>query len=124
LLEFAESADGGDEGLPHRDRRHDHVGGAKGVLLPDLVGQGLLPLLFVGVPRGAAVEEQLLLDEAVPVADQVVVHPLIDDEVRRGGGHVEHLRSRGPLVGEDEGADPRPRRVRRDGRAGVPGTDD
>ena len=113
----------GDEGLPHRHRRHHDVGRPPPQLLGDLVGDGLFPLVLEGVAGGAAIEEDAVLHEPVPDTDQVVVDPPVDDEVGRGGGHVQELGRRGLLVGEDEGAEPGARRVGGDGGARVAGAD-
>ncbi len=91
LTEFAEAAGSGDERLPHRDRRHQHVGGIPATLLGDLVGQGLLPLVLVRVARGAGVEEETIVDQPVPVADEVIVDAGVENEIGSGGGHVKQL---------------------------------
>ncbi len=91
LTEFAEAAGSGDERLPHRDRRHQHVGGIPATLLGDLVGQGLLPLVFVRVAGGAGVEEETIVDQPIPVADEVIVDAGVENEIGSGGGHVEQL---------------------------------
>ena len=99
---LGEPTRGGDEGFPHGHGRHHEIGRAPAQSLRDLVGDGLLALVLVRIARGAAVEEEPFLREPVPQRDEVVVHALVDDEVRGGGGHVEHLGHRGPLVAEDE----------------------
>src|SRR5262249_32595944 len=114
LAHLAEAAGARAEDLPHRDRHHDAGGRPPARLRSDLPGQRLLALLLVGVARGAAVEEEALVDETVPESDEIVVDAFVEDEIARGGRHVEQLGSRGALVGEDERAQAGPRRVGRD----------
>src|SRR5207245_1532839 len=113
-----------DEDLADRDRRHHDVGRPPARLFAELPGQRLLALLFVRVTRGAAVEKEPFVHEAVPETDEIVVDALVEDEITGRGRHVQQLRRRGALVREDEGAQAGPRRVGSDRRAGVTGTDD
>ena len=106
-------------GLADRHRRHHDVGRPPAALLGDLVGDGLLALVLVGVAGGAAVEEQPILDQPIPDRDQVVVPALIEHEILGGGRHLQELGRRGAGVGEDQRAQAGPGRVRRDRRAGV-----
>jgi len=123
-VHLAKGARRRDEGLAHRDRRDDDIRRCPAGLLGDLVGERLLAILFVGVARGAAVEEEPLLDEPVPERDQIVVHALVDDQVRGRRRHVQQLRRRSALVREDQRAQARAGRVGRDRRARVARADD
>src|SRR6266511_4480508 len=124
LVHLAKTSRRRDERLAHRDRDDDDVQRRTAYLLGDLVGERFLALLLVGVARRAAVEEQTLLDEPVPDRDEVVVDALVDDEVRRRRRHVQELRRRGPLIGEDERGEAGARRVGGDRRARVARADD
>ena len=109
----------GDECLAHRGGGHQHVGGTPSQLLGDLVGDGLLAFVLVGIARGTAVEEEPLVGEGVPERDEIVVDALIDHEVAGRGRHVQHLGGGGPLVAEDERAEARPGGIGANGGAGI-----
>src|SRR5216684_4365346 len=122
-LHLHEAAVGGDERLAHRGGGHHHVRDPPPRPLRDLVGERLLALVLVGVAGGAAVEEEPILDEAIPQDDQVVVHALVEDEVGGGRRHVQELGRRGARVGEDQPAQAGARGVGGDRRARVAGAD-
>src|SRR5713101_5273795 len=118
-LHLGEAAMRGDESLAHRHGCDDDIRCPPPELLGDLVRDGLLALVLVWIARGAAVEEEALLGQVVPVGDQVVVQASVEDEVAGRGRHVEHLGRRGPLVAEDERPQAGARRIGGDGGARV-----